>query len=151
MIAPQHDDGVFGQLQFIQRGHQSADLRVHKRNGGVVRLQRLAQRQFVQVVVRHGTVVREGGRGNVIAIAFGRVRQPHVLERIHLEIFFRRHIRRVRTEETDPQKKRLLRFSRHQLNGLGGDHAIGLLLIRALCCEPTECSADLTMRFGVED
>ena len=84
--------------------------------------------------MRHGAVVREGRSGNVISIALGRVRQAHVLEGVHRKICFRRDERRVRTEETDAKKERLVALLGHQLDRLGGDHAIGLLLVRTLGC-----------------
>ena len=151
VVAPKDDDGVVGQLEFIQCGHQSADLRVDKRDGRVVGLQRLAQCEFIQIIMRHGAVMCKGGRGYVVSIALGRVRQAHVLERIHREIFFGRHIRRVRAEETNAEEKRLVAFLRHELDRLGGDYAIGLFLVRAVGGEPTERGADFSVRLGIED
>ena len=41
--------------------------------------QSLTAGQLVEAVMRHGIIVREGRGGDVVAVAFWRVRQPHIL------------------------------------------------------------------------
>ena len=46
--------------------------------------------RFLDVVVRDGVIVGEGGGGDIVAVAIGRVGEAEIFERVEGEVFFRR-------------------------------------------------------------
>ena len=98
----------------------------------------------------HGAIVGEGGGGYVGAIVFRGIGQAHVLQGVHLEILFRRDIGSVGSKETRRDEERSVLFLLPQLDCLGRDHAVGLLLVLAVGREPAEGTAYLAVRFGIE-
>ena len=69
---------------------------------------------------------------------------------IHVEILFRRDVGGVGAKEARRDEERLVLPLLHQLDCLGRDHAVGLLLVLAVGLQPTEGTAYLAVGFGVE-
>jgi hypothetical protein len=57
----------------------------------------------------------------------------------------------VRAEKSDAEEKRLLLVLAHEFDRFGGDHAIGLLFVGAIGCEPAQGCADFAVWFQVGD
>ena len=98
----------------------------------------------------HGAIVGEGGGGYVGAIILWGIRQAHVFQWVHVEILFRRDIGCVGSKETRRDEERFVLPLLHQLDCLGRDHTVGLLLVLAVGREPAEGTAYLAVRFGIE-
>mgnify|MGYP004051578089 CR=1 FL=1 len=71
MVAPKDHDGPVRKLESVEGIQHPSDLRVHERNACVVSLQRLEAGEFVQAVMGNGTVVGEGGGGDIITFVGG--------------------------------------------------------------------------------
>ena len=93
----------------------------------------------------------EGRSGNVIAVTFGSIGKTDGFERVEIEVFFRSNKGRMGAEESGGYEEGLVAFFGHELDRFGSDHAVGLFFVRAIGSKPTEGSADLAMRFGIED
>ena len=93
----------------------------------------------------------EGGGGDVVAIAFWCIGKANGFERVEVEVFFWSNKGRVGPEETSRDEERFIPFFNHEFDCFGGDHAVGLFFVGAIGGEPAKGTADLAVRFGIED
>jgi hypothetical protein len=70
---------------------------------------------------------------------------------VQIEVFFRCDEGCVRSKEADADEEGLVAMLFEELNGLGGDHAIGLFFVGAFGGEPAQGGADGFLRRGVGD
>lgn len=93
----------------------------------------------------------EGCGGNVLAVILRSVGETDLVQGIEVEVFLGGNLGGVWSEEAGGDEKLIVLVFAHESNGFGDNHAIGLLFVRALGCEPAERSADLAVGLGVED
>jgi len=95
--------------------------------------------------------VGEGGGGDVVAIAFWCIGKANGFERVEVEVFFWSNKGCVGPEEARGDEKGIVALFCHEFNCFGGDHAVGLFFVGAIGGEPAKGTADLAVRFGIED
>ena len=131
VVAPEDDDRVVGEPQPIERLEHPADLGVHEGDRGVIGLDRPPRCAFASTpqlggVVNQAASARLRGRfGNAAA------ESGSSIERIQVEILLRRDVRAVRPVEAGGEEERPVLVLLEELDGLGGDLAVGLLLVGA--------------------
>ncbi len=114
-------------------------------------MESFAAGECVEVVIRYWIIVSEGRGGNVIAIIFWCVGKTDRVERVKVEVFLGRDEGRVGPEEAGRDEERFVPFFSHEFDRFGGDHAVGLFFVSTIGGEPAKGTADLAVRFGIED
>lgn len=101
--------------------------------------------------MRDRIIVSKGRGGNVIAIIFWCVGKTDRVEWVEVEVFLGRDEGRVGPEEAGRDEERFVPFFSHEFDRFSGDHSVGLFFVSTIGGEPAEGTADLAVRFGIED
>jgi hypothetical protein len=132
MVAGEHDHGVVGEAEPVERGDYAADLRVHEADARGIRLPAVAAKVVGEVVLFGlGAAERRGRQIGLIGRDTGDYR--HLLAGVEIEIkIFRGHKGSVGPEEADGEKEGSALVGGTQLEhllGLPGDEAVGVFVI----------------------
>src|SRR4051812_48101310 len=143
VIADKDHDGVVPQLQSVKRIEQYLDLGVNEAGARVVRGNDVAR-----LSLRHRSVWRrivDRGGQDLFAAA---IRQANTIRWVHIEVFFRGCVGRVRPAKTGAEKKGLL--CRNRLLDVSScsprHNSVGCLLVGSIQRRPTDRMADGTSR-----
>src|SRR6266853_4451766 len=153
MIAREHDDRILAQAEPVQRRQRLARLRVHETDTREVSLHRLPA-QVVGKFVLLFFVTHQRRRRDALLLMDVALRERDFFFGITREVTLRRDIRRVRTEETDGEKKRAVLLLRAALENplrVRRLEAVGMFLVGIFRSVPAQRAAELSRRETVDE
>ena len=142
MVGNKDNDCLFSKIKPVKGFEEFTHARIHETGAGQIGLncltaQIVGQGRFFPLTVGNGRHWNPG------VVPFWNDRQFDRRYRVHIKIFFGRHIRRMRPVKSHSQKERLILVFLKQANGMARCNAVCLLSIGSIGSQPTESGAKL--------